>query len=328
MAKTPQAAARKKATPAPAASSSTENKPRRLKVPKYKSFALQKRIKRPAPAPLPGSFQLFRTALGTLKRNWKLFVSVALIFGFFNLVLVTGFTVVDLRQAKESFGDALHGQLLGQLTSGVSLFLYMLGSAGDTSSSPAAGVYRLVLGIILSLALIWMLRQLYAGNKVRLRDAFYQGMYPLIPFVLVLLVLGLQLIPTAAGIVLYSTVMANGIAISVVEQILWSLILVLLMLWSIYMLCSSLFALFIVSLPNMMPMAALRSARQLVLHRRWTLVRKVFFLPVALLVVTAVIMTPLVLFATAVAPWVFLVLSTLFLPIIYSYLYALYRSLL
>jgi hypothetical protein len=97
---------------------------------------------------------------------------------------------------------------------------------------------------------------------------------------------------------------------------------------TVYMLCSTLFALYIVTLPNTTPMAALRSSRQLVLHRRWTIVRKLLFLPVALIALTAVIVTPLIIFAAPIAPWVFFGLSTLLLPVVHAYLYSLYRSML
>ena len=72
-------------------------------------------------------------------------------------------------------------------------------------------------------------------------------------------------------------------------------------LLSLYMICSSLFALYIVTLPNVTPMKALRSARQLVLHRRFLVLRKILFMPLALLVLGAIIMIPLIIFLTFAA---------------------------
>lgn len=299
-----------------------------MKLPKYRSFHMQKRLKRQTTQRIPGSIALLRASLKLLKGNWKVFLGIAAVFGILNLVLVTGFSVVNLNEAKQSFGAALNGQLVSQVTSGLGLFVYLLGSSNTASANPTAGVYRLVLMVVVSLAIIWALRQVHAGSKIRIRDTFYQGMYPLVPFTLVLLAIGLQLLPIAIGVMLYGTVMGNGIAVTFVEQVLWSMLLVLLSLASIYMLTSSLFALYIVSLPNMSPMAALRSARQLVLHRRWTLIRKILFMPVALVILCAVILTPIIILATPAAPWVFLVISMFLLPLAYSYLYTLYRSLL
>jgi hypothetical protein len=189
-------------------------------------------------------------------------------------------------------------------------------------------VYQVIIGLVVSLAVIWVLRQVYANHTVRIRDGFYQGMHPFVPFVLVLTIIGLQLVPLAIGTMLYSTITNSGIAVTTAEQLLWLAFFGVLALISLYLISSSLFALYIVSLPNMTPMAAVRSARQLVSHRRWIVMRKIICLPIALLIIAAFILIPLILFATAVAPWVFFILSTLLLVIVHSYMYALYRSLL
>jgi hypothetical protein len=311
----------------PQTTAGSGQKARRLKVARYRSFHLQKRLKRQTTQVIPGAPKLFKDSLRLLARNWKVFVGIALIYGIFNIVLVTGFSLVDLKGAKESLGDALNGQAKGQVSTAISLFVYLLGSSNEAPSATAS-VYRIVIGIIISLAIIWALRQTHAGNKVRLRDAFYQGMYPLVPFMAVLAVIGLQLVPVVGGVLLYGTAMNNDIAITFAEQVAWTALLLLLVLLSLYMLASSVFAMYIVSLPDMGPMGALRSARQLVLHRRWTLLRRLLFLPLAILVCIVVAIVPLLFFAVAAAPWAFLVLSTFLLPVVYSYLYTVYRALL
>jgi hypothetical protein len=94
------------------------------------------------------------------------------------------------------------------------------------------------------------------------------------------------------------------------------------------MLSSSLFALYIVTLPDMTPLTALRSARQLVRYRRWTVLRKIFWLPVALLILAAVIMVPIIIWLTAIAQWVFFLLTMFSLVATHAYMYNLYRELL
>ncbi|HEV7454067.1 MAG TPA: hypothetical protein VGO07_02300 [Candidatus Saccharimonadales bacterium] len=299
---------------------------RRVKVPTYKSFKLQKKVTRELPKQLPSAFKIFRGALTILKKNWKLFLGIALVYAMLNMALVSGFSAVNLTDAKQSFSQAISGQI-SQLATGLSLFVYLLGNSGATTT-PTASVYQIVLGIIISLAVLWALRQVYANNKPRVRDAFYRGMYPLVPFILVLLIIGLEIVPLAVGAFLYSTVVNNGIAATAVEQAMWLLLFLVFAIATVYMLCSTLFALYIVTLPDTTPIAALQSARQLVLHRRWTVVRKLLFLPLALIVLTAVIVTPLIIFAAPIAPWVFFGLSTLLLPVVHAYLYSLYRSML
>ena len=303
----------------------TSSQPRKLKKPVYKSFRLQKAIK--PDQKLPSAFRLLRQAVGIMKADWKVFVGIALIYGVLNVALVQGVSAAsNLGEAKKSLDQVFNGNF-GSLASAGTLFIYLLGSAGS-NVNPTAGAYQFILAIVTSLALIWAIRQLYSGVKVRVRDGFYQGMYPLVPFLLVLLVVALQCVPVLIGAYLYNLVVTNGIAVSVVEHVLWGVMLFLTAVLSLYMVCSSAFALYIVSLPDMTPKRALLSARQLVRYRRWTVVRKVVFLPVVLLVVAAVIIIPLILFATPVAPWVLVLVSMGLLPIIHSYLYTLYRALL
>ena len=335
MAKTPQksnvkqttAAKRVVAHPALVDKSAVANsRPRKLKLPRYSSFKLQKRIKNDASV-MPTAFALLRMAFAILGRYWKVFVGISLVYGLLNAFLVQGFHVTsDLGQIKHTLDQSFSGHLK-DIASSFSAFMYLLGTSGS-QLSPTAGAYQFLLTLIASLALIWAFRQAYANIKMRIRDAFYRGMYPLVPFVLVLLVIGMQLLPFVAGFFLYTTVTKNGLAVGVAETSLWTAVFALLGILTLYLVCSSIFALYIVCLPDMTPMRALRSARELVRYRRFTIMRKLVFLPIALFVLAAVILIPLIIFATWIAPWAFFVMSMLILAAIHSYMYTLYRSLL
>ncbi len=299
---------------------------RKLKQSRYQTLRLSKRIK-PRRASLPGAMSLLKQSFQPLKNHWKLFLTIAAIYGFLNMILVRGVGGgLNLTDIKESLELGADGQI-SSLATGATLFSYLLATAGS-SATEAGGVYQSLLLILVSLVVIWALRQVLAGNKIRARDAFYKGTYPLIPFILVLLVVGLQLIPLLIGSWLYTTVIGSGIAVTLVEKTAWATLFFLLALLSLYMICSSLFALYIATLPDMTPMKALRSARALALHRRWTVLRKVLFLPLILFILTALIMMPFLLFLTPLAEWVFFGLSMLLPLVVHSYMYTLYRELL
>ena len=153
-------------------------------------------------------------------------------------------------------------------------------------------------------------------------------MYPLIPFILVILVMGLQLIPLIIGSTLYSTVVNNGIAVYAAEKVVWALLFAMLGLLSLYMLTSSVFALYIVTLPDMTPTKALRSARELVRYRRWTVLRKLLGMPVMLLLAALIVMLPIITLAAPAARWVFFILTMCGLAAVHAYVYTLYRELL
>lgn len=321
----------KKATTAKVQSSKIAPKPksaaqRRVKQSDYKSFRRSKRIKHLADKPITGSFKLFGQATKLLASNWRLFLTIVGVYGLLSILLVRGIGGgINLNELKESLKIGFEGNL-SQLATGAALFGYLIGSSG-ASNNQAGGVYQTLLVIIMTLVVIWALRQVAAEHAIRARDAFYKGTYPLVQFILVLLVVSLQLVPLLIGSWLYNTV-ANGIAASSVEQIVMFVLFLLLAILSLYMVTSSVFALYIVTLPNMTPLKALRSARALVKHRRFTVLRKILFLPFAILVLGAVFMIPLILILTPAAEWIFFVLTMATLVLVHSYMYLLYRELL
>ncbi len=300
-------------------------KSRSLKQPKQSALKRQEQTKRPVK--LPNIWLLTKTSANTLWQHRQLFMGITLIYGLLNLVLVQGLASSTAVSSLKTQLHQLFTGHLGSLSSSLSSFSALVGSSGN-GSSQTAGAYQLFLALLTSLAVIWALRQVFSGTKLQVRDAYYHGIYPLVPFVLVLIVIGLQLIPFLIGSTLYSLVISNGIAVHFVEKLLWLLIFASLTLLSFYLLSSSLFALYIVTLPDMTPMKALRSARQLVHSRRWTVLRKILGLPLILLFLTAVIMVPIIIWLTVLAPWVFFLLTMFALVAVHTYMYSLYRELL
>ncbi len=279
--------------------SKSANKPRVRSLPKHRSFRIsKKRLKQPAA--VPGALALFAKTFGLLRTNKRLFLGIALINLIISFVFVQGvgsaFNIVDIKQNFEE----LLGKDSSRVNTGVALFSYLLGSAGSTTSQ-AAGTYQLFLILTTSLAVIWAVRQVLASEKPAVRDSFYKGMYPLIPFLLILFVIGLQLVPLLLGNLIFSTVIQNGLAVTTVETAVWLLLYACLAVLSFYMLTSSLFALYISTLPDMTPLKALRSARQLVLHRRFAVALRIIALPAVLLLLSALIFIPLLIFAAPAA---------------------------
>jgi hypothetical protein len=301
--------------------------PRQLRTPKYKAFRLQKRIKSPHPK-LPNGFRLFGRAIKILARNWKFFGGIILIYAILNVIFVTGLSaggsITALKHSLDSSTQS-QGPNFGTATT---LFTYMLGNPGSASGT-ATGGYQIVLLVMASLAMIWGLRQAYARDKTaRIRDAYYLGMYPMVPFLLIIFVIGLQFVPVALGATLYSTAVAGGVAVLTLEKVAWGLLFFFLAVLSLYLVCSSIFALYIATLQNMTPVKALRSAKRLVQYRRWSIMRKIILLPIIFMVVATVIMLPVILFLSPAAPWIFFALTMLAIAVTHSYIYTLYRELL
>lgn len=315
-----QIAPKKQAT---AASEHTE--PRVLDRPKYKSFRLSKRLKHPSQK-LPNSFVLTKRAFAHVWRYKKLFAIIALTYLVLNLLLVRGFLfTADLGEIKTAISELFTGSA-GQIAGALTVMGLLVGSLNPASE--VAALYQTLLVLVFSMFVIWALRQTYAGELPRARDVFYKSSYPLVQFVIVIFVIGLQLIPLLLANFLYAATIVSGLSTSFAEVFAWSALIFLLILWSLYMVTVSLFAVYIVTLPDMTPLKALRSAKGLVQHRRWTVMRKVIFIPFALAVCGFAVMLPLIWFFSGAAEVIFLALSAFVLPLVHSFVYALYRELL
>jgi hypothetical protein len=294
--------------------------------PKYKSFRLHKRIKHPQ-AKIPSWWHLLRKSFALIKANKKAVLIFVVVYALLNLFLVRGLTsTVDIEGVKESL-TSIVGEESSGFASGFTAF-GLLVDASTKGSGEIAQVYQTFLLIFASLALIWLYRQQQAGNKVTMKMAFYRGMYPLIPFCLVLIVISLQMIPALIGNFLYTTVISNGLVVGALEQIAWLLLFCSTLLLSLYMIASSSMALYIVTLPEMTPMIALRQARELVRHRRFAVILRMIAIILVIFALLFVIVLPVIFIAPALAEWMFFIITVLGIPLVHGYMFSLYRELL
>jgi len=270
-----------------------------------------------------GSFNILSQALHMLRSHWEVFGGLFLVYMLINTVLAaTNLLSIDLEQTKAEL--ALAGA--GRFGAAVALFETLLVSGVGTATG-TAGVYQMVLMVLMSLAIVWSLRQLAAGSRIRVRDALYNSSYPLVQVLLVLLIIAFQLLPATAGAFLINTLIVSTILTAGWQQFLaWTAVIVLIV-WSLYMLAASIIALYIVTLPDMTPLKALRSAKDIVRYRRGLVLRKLLFLPLALMLFLAVVLIPVGLLLPAVAMLLFFVLSMALLSVTHGYIYVLYREL-
>ena len=305
--------------------SKPQKKTRVRALPTHRSFRLSKK-KLSQTEPLPSLLELITGTARIIGANKKLFLGIAFVNLIVTFVFVQGFgSSLNVSEIKLAIEESIGGD--EKWLTAISLFGFLVGAGGGTSSADSA-VYQMFLVLITSLAVIWATRQVLAGEKPIIRDAFYKGMYPLIPFLLLLFVIALQLIPFLVGNLIFNTVLQNALAITALEKILWFLLFLVLALLSGYMIISSAFALYIATLPDMQPLKALRSARELVLHRRLSVALRLIALPILLFSLLALIIVPLLIIAAPVAQITFLFGYSIAIVIWHVYMYLLYRSLL
>lgn len=275
---------------------------------------------RPA-RPLVGSFRLTYQTFGLLKRFWRPLGGILLVYALLNIVLASGLSNISLTvgNLQASPEDSI------SLSAGLRDFSKLLNS-GSTAASQTGSLMQLILLILGSLAIIWALRNLLAGGEIGVKQAYYQAMAPLVPFLLVLAFMFVQLLPLGVGAAIFAT-LVSAAAGPVVETIA-VVTFIALAAWTLYMLSTTVFALYIVTLPDMTPRQALRSAKNLVHHHRWPIIRRLLFLPLFLLAAMAVIVVPFIIFLAPLVSAVFFSLSALSLLFAHVYMYGLYRDLL
>jgi len=313
-------------------SSTTTRKRRARTAASPKKAAIQKPAAAPVTPPdetaavphrVPSALKLFRQAVVLLWNHRALFLGISLIYALLSLILVQSssgaLNISDLHSSFKNSSD--------HLANGVLTLAWLLGGSDSSTQDASTGIYSTLLFILITLAIVWSLRQIALGKKIRIRDGFYNGMYPLVPVFLVVFVGLLQLIPAIIGTGLYDVMVSYGYANGWL-RIVWAVPALALVFLSIYLVTATILGAYIAMLPDMTPLAALRASRQLVKGRRWLVIRKLIFLPVALLIVTGVLLIPVLLTVPLVAPWELFLVSILYVPIIHSYMYGLYRELL
>lgn len=271
---------------------------------------------------MPGSFNLTANTLEIMRTHWRVLGGIAGIYLLVTALLASGLGnfISALNGVQDNIDLSDEGK--GSISTAFNSFAGLLGGNSQSGSAMQS-----ILIVIVSLVIIWALRQLLAGKSVSTKQAYYHSMSPFIPFVIIIFVIILQLLPitigTAALGVILSSVFENGALITIASSLAFAL----LAAWSLYMLSSSVLALYIVTLPDMKPRDALRSAKNLARSRRWQLMRRLAYLPLFILAVMLVAVIPLILLLPIAAVAVFYVLGTLAIFFSHIYLYSLYRSL-
>ena len=302
------------------------NTPRATKAAPASQSAAAETTEEISQRPLANSWQLARRAGLLLWQYRRSFGILLLIYAVIDLLLVHGVSQFNVSSLK----DSLNGSDANSVGGGFTVYASLLGAV-TSSSSTAAGAYQFFEAVLISLVAIYLLRQVSATDapaRPSVKEAFYKGAYPLVPFLLLLLLVGVQFFPLGIGALLYSSVVGGGIAINVVEQLAFLAVFLALAFVSMMWLTRSILALYIVTLPDVKPMEAFRSAKRLVKGRRASIARKMLFLPFAMFFVAAIVVVPAILIWAPLAQWVFYALTLIALLVVNAYLYVLYREVL
>jgi hypothetical protein len=306
----------------------------------HRSFRRTRRRDYERSLELPGYWSFTNQVRSLLWERKKTFLWVAIIYGVMSALLV-GIASQDSYTAlgdtlRDTSGNIFEGNW-GEIGKAGLLFASTItGNAGATPTE-AQQIYAGIIALLIWLTTVWLLRAFKAGQAPRIRDGLYNAGAPIVPTTAIALVLILQLVPAALAVIAFSAALSTGFLQGGVESMLFSVVAALLMILSIYWVTSTIIALVVVTLPGMYPMQALKTAGDLVIGRRLRILLRWVWLIAVVIVTWVLVMIPIIIFDSwlksilpiiqwlPLVPVSLLVMSSLSVVFVASYVYLLYR---
>jgi len=306
----------------------------------HRSFRRTRRRDYTRTLKLPGYFAFTKQVRQILLKNRKTFGLLALAYMVLTALMV-GISSQDMYgELIDTFNSTSNGAFVGFWGElGKAGLLFVSSATGGLTASLTEGqqIFAGVIILMTWLASVWMLRNLLAGHKLKLRDGLYNSGAPILPTFLVALILIVQLIPAALAIIGYGAASSTGLLNGGVEAMLFWIVAGLLMMVSLYFITSTVFALVIVTLPGMYPFAAIKTAGDMMVGRRIRILLRLVWMIVGVVLTWALVVIPLIIFDgwiksvwpvinwLPIIPVAILILSSVSVIWMSSYIYLLYR---
>lgn len=302
----------------------------------HHSFRLTRRRDIPGSIKLPGYTKFTGEVIDTIRRFRMPLIKLVLILwvGLLGIVgLAQQSQYTEFKDALQVVGqEVMGGKIQGVMEIGT-IFSSVAAGALNTNLSEGQQIYVGLLYIFVWLVVIWLLRHLLAGTEVSVRDGLYNAGAPLVSVLLITFLGVLQLLPGAIGVMIFAFAQQGGLLVSGIEVAVFFLVALLLVVLSLYWVTSTFFAIIIATIPGTYPVAALRSARQLVVGQRRQILFRLLWLVAILFLLFAVVLIPTIVIDTYMRlsgyPFVTLVLqfmTSVLVVLASTYIYMLYRK--
>jgi hypothetical protein len=307
----------------------------------HRSFQRTRRRDYARTMQLPGYFAFTKYVATTIWKYRKTFVLLAILYAIFT-VLMVGIGSQDLYATISNTLNTTSGNVFtgvfGEI--GKSSLLFATAATGGISQTltEAQQVYAGIIFILTWMTSVWLLRNLLAGHKVKMRDGLYNAGAPIVSTFMIALVFLVQLLPLALAVIGYSAASATGLLAGGVEAMLFWIVALLLVALSLYWTTSTFFALIIITLPGMYPYQALKTASDLVIGRRLRILLRIIWMFLVTIIVWTIVMIPIIAIDSWVksivsaisgfptVPLALLILGAITVIWVSSYVYLLYRK--
>lgn len=233
-------------------------------------------------------------------RKW---LYVRLIGIFFALsILFIGALQTDNLSSINGIFDTVNSEtnILNPVMRAGATVLSSVTGALNNNLSDIQYVYISVLIILGLLTVVWLVRHQLAGDKVRVRDGLYNAATPIVAEYALVGVGILQLLPVALAIVVYISLTSSGIIDGGIEAGMFVAALFLMCVLTLYFMTTTLFALFIASIPGTYPLKAYRAARQIVAGQRLRLLLRLVWMVVVILIAWFIVLVPTIIVVNSI----------------------------
>lgn len=308
----------------------------------HRSFRLTARRDYQRSLKLPGFFIFTLEVADLLWQNRKTFSLVGVCF----FVLLILFGLMGSQDTYQKFQDLLYGTAPEGLFAGAvgevskaGLLLFTVMTQGiNTEPDSGQQIIAIFISLYVWLTVIWLLRNIIGGKKVKLRDGLYNAGAPILPTLMMFMIVLVQLIPVALAIIVSSAAFQSGLIAGGGAAMFATIAIALMITLSMYWIISTVFALIIITLPGMYPLRAMAIAGDLVVGRRLRLMLRVLWMFLVVACWWVVVMIPVILFDNwikdifeqttwlPIVPVVILVMSMFTVIWSATYIYLLYRK--
>ncbi|MBQ3310194.1 hypothetical protein IJG73_02015 [Candidatus Saccharibacteria bacterium] len=310
----------------------------------HKSFRRSYREDYARKLEVPGLMHHATTTFKVIFKNKKLFIPLIILAVVLNIILVGLMSEETYAEFQNTIDETNEQFAIGNLGHFAKAGLLLIGTVttgGLTQSkSEVQQVFGVLIFLMLWLVTIYIIRHVLAGQKLKLRDALYNALAPLLSTLAVFLVILLQALPIIIVVVTYSAAVVTEFLNTPFYALVYFIFAALMILLSLYLISSSVLALVAVSAPGLYPMAALRTAGDLIIGRRIRFIIRLIYLVFVAAVIMVIVMLPIILIdlllkeniewleGVPITPFFLSITSTFIFIYVSAYTYLFYRRML
>jgi len=267
----------------------------------HRSFRLTRRRDYKRSLLLPG-YWAFTGKVWRMLWGHKTLVGLLLLLYAVTIILIGGMTNQDVYEQisgliNKSAGEVFNG-VFGSIGSAGLLLIGAFVVPGQPT--PEQQIYLVIATILVWLTTVWLLRNLLAGGRPRLRDGLYSAGSPIVSMLVIVMVAVLQLIPVGVLALAYAGLSMSGVLQEGLAMMLFWIFALLVVTLVLYWMTTTFLAMVIVTLPGMYPMRAIKAAGDIVIGRRLRIMYRLLWGALIAIIMWACVMIPLVLIDTGI----------------------------